>query len=304
MRNHLHSDDLPHSLRGVLVSRRRVLFAVVAAGLLLSGPSAAWQGVQGHYLVPPPWPGCAGARGWGVVSRTTGLNQWTGSTRVEGGTWVATPLASPDVRISGQATLCVTGWDNDVAAQATTGSGTTGLIWTALSAGSAANAITVQIVASSSAGTTATLAVVGSAITVTRLASANASAVAAVVTPATGVRVGCTSDCSGIPAAVGPIALSGGRDGTGPAPTTWTPPVNTRLIFSGLDAPTVPLSINGTLVRPTGGTIDVSLALGEPRRGWPVQLIAGTLSGTWAAGTLPAGTHLQQDSRGLWLQED
>jgi autotransporter-associated beta strand protein len=276
------------------------------AGLLLaavSGSGAAWQGVESQFLVPPPWSGCAGARGWGTIQRIVGTNSYTGSTTVAEGTLIATPLASSAVTVAGAAMLCVTGWSNSIAASRSTGSGTTGITWWASAAGTAGNSITVRIVADPTAGITATAAVAGSAVTVTRQASATALAVANAVVATTNLVQALPTDGTGagIPAAVGPVALTGGVNGTGAQTTTWSPPANTALTFTDPDAPTVPLAVNGTLVRPTGGTVSVSLSAGYPRRGWPVQLINGTLSGTWAPGTLPASTYLLQTAAGLWL---
>jgi len=390
-----------------MTRRLRCLAALCTA--LLADQAAAWQSVQALYRVPGPPAGCAGARGWGTYQGLLGTNDYTGFTAVSAGTLVMTPnLASNQVGISDQAMLCVTGWDHDIPAAVTTGSGDTAITWTASRAypGAAGNALAVQIVASATAGTTATASVSGATVTVTRLASAQGITVAAAAA-ATGMVDALGS--TGIPPAVGPVSLNGGVAGAGAVPISmvaadavaatvttwaggnreiswsaraagaagnnitiaivpdassycvdsgtavtlhwggeagagaaaacnattaivtatstapwgspedplapvalaggadrivggWAPLTGTALLFANPDAPSVPLAVNGTVVAPSGGTVSVSLPAGGPRRGWPLHLIAGTLSGTWGAGSLPSGTTLYQDTRGLWLR--
>lgn len=83
--------------------------------------------------------------------------------------------------------------------------------------------------------------------------------------------------------------------------TSWSPPASVALSI-GADGYTAGLIVvTGTLTRPTGGTLAVT---GTPAT-LPQRLVVATsLSGTWTAGTLPAGTRLDQSATEIWLRSN
>jgi len=77
----------------------------------------------------------------------------------------------------------------------------------------------------------------------------------------------------------------------------WMPAADTVLTF-GAGAPAGLLVCAGTLTAPAGGLVTVT---GTPSI-LPQRLIVATaLTGSWTAGDLPAGTHLEQGAADLWL---
>lgn len=90
----------------------------------------------------------------------------------------------------------------------------------------------------------------------------------------------------------GALCVAGYSDGW--VSTTWSPPAGVTIAITdpgGLNA----VHVHGTVVVPAGGTVSV---FGAPQR-MPSLLLSGAISGTWTAGTLPAGTQLVQNPVGM-----
>lgn len=246
------------------------------------------------------------AIGWQVL---TGNLTYAGRTEVVGPAVLTVPptLTSADLRLGRRSLLCVSGWTRGDAS-ATTGSGTTLITWTALVRGAAGNALSVQLVVVAADSTCpVTCTVSDGLVTVTRAGSAGCTAantarkVAAACPP--GV-IAAESTGSGLPAAQGPVALSGGvgddpdPDGLGyPIPTPWTPAVGTTVTWS--DPPAV-LHVAGAITDASR----LSLTVERAPTIYPTPLIEadGGITGTPTISSLPAGWQVRQTATTLYLE--